>query len=104
MLVSPRTVAVGARWKPAAGHSVDASLNWVDRYAVDFKNTCSVPSYTTADMRYAYATKTWEWSLGVKNLTDLKYYTLATRCSGGVPTSIYPEAGRTVVLGLEMKL
>lgn len=104
MLVSPRTVAVGARWKPAAGHSVDASLNWVDRYAVDFKNTCSVSSYTTADMRYAYAAKTWELSLGVKNLTDLKYYTLAYSCSAGNPSSIYPEAGRTVVLGLEMRL
>lgn len=103
-LVSPRTVVVGARWKPAIAHSIDASLNWVDRYAVDFQNTCSVPSYTTADMRYAYATKAWEWSLGVKNLTDRKYFTYAYDCNAGVTGGIYPEAGRTLVLGLEVKL
>lgn len=104
MLVSPRTVAIAAQWKPTQGHAVDAAVNWVDRSAVDIQNTCSVPAYTTMDLRYAYTSKTWEWSLGVKNLTDRKYYTLAYRCSADNPSSIYPEAGRTVVLGLEMKL
>ncbi|MGQ0711232.1 MAG: TonB-dependent receptor [Rhodoferax sp.] len=104
-LVSPRTAALGARWTPGAGHSVDASVHWVDRAPADFQNSCSVPAYTTVDTRYAYAAKSWEWSLGVKNLTDRKYYTLAYSCTGaGNPSSIYPEAGRSVVLGLEIKL
>lgn len=105
MLVSPRTAALGARWKPTQGQVLDAAVNWVDRYAVDFQNTCSVPAYTTLDARYAYSTKTWEWSVGVKNLTDRKYYTQAYSCTAaGNPSSIYPEAGRSVVLGLEVKL
>lgn len=104
MLVSPRTLALGARWQPAAGHSVDASVNWVDRYAVDIKNTCSVPAYVTADVRYAFAEKNWSWSLGAKNISDRKYYTFAQACSGSEPTNIYPEPGRTIVLGLEVKL
>ncbi len=104
-LVSPRALALGARWKPATGHALDAAANWVDRASADFQNTCAVPAYTTLDMRYAYATKSWEGSVGVKNLTDRKYYTLAYGCTAaGNATSIYPEAGRSVVLGLEIKL
>jgi iron complex outermembrane receptor protein len=35
-----------------------------------------------------------EFALGVTNLTDKQYYTLAFRCVGGRTSSIYPEDGR----------
>ena len=53
-----------------------------------------MPSYTTADVRYAYQWQRVELALAVANLFDRRYYTQAFGCAAGVTTSIYPEAGR----------
>ena len=53
-----------------------------------------MPAYTTADLRYAYEWKQAEFSAGVTNLMDRKFYTLAFACAAGQPTSVYPEPGR----------
>jgi iron complex outermembrane receptor protein len=95
-LVPHQTAALGATWRPMAGHLLDGGINWVSEQSATFSNQCIVPSYTTLDARYAYTMGKLELALGVKNLADTKYYTLAYGCAAGVPTSIYPEPGRSV--------
>ena len=108
-LVPRRTLAVRADWRPVAGHSVNAGVNWVSGQTPDFTNLCRMPSYATADLRYAYQWGAAELALGIANLTDHRYYTQAfptsTQCaaSGGVTTAIYPESGRTVTASLRYK-
>jgi len=95
-LVPERLLALRADWTPVAGHRVTGGVNWVSSQHVDFANTCSVPSYTTADARYAYQWRQAEFSLGVTNLFDRRFFTQAFGCAGGEATSIYPEPGRAV--------
>ncbi|MFO1194002.1 MAG: TonB-dependent receptor [Rhodoferax sp.] len=96
MLVPKRTLAVRADWRPAAGHSLHAGVQWVSSQSPDFANTCRMPAYASVDLRYAYQWGAAELALGIANLTDRKYYTLAFACTaGGVATSVYPEPGRT---------
>lgn len=102
-LVPKKTVAVRADWRPAPNHSVDAGLNWVGTQNPDFANACTMPSFTTADVRYAYRFGAAELALGVANATNHKYYTQAYGCSAGVTQAIYPEAGRIVTASLRYK-
>lgn len=102
-LVPKQTLAVRADWRPAPGHTVDGGLKWVAEQNPDFANACKMPSYTTVDLRYAYQFGKAEFAVGVENLTDAKYYTQAYACATGDPTSIYPEAGRTVAASLRVK-
>ena len=62
-----------------------------------------MPAYATADARYAYQMRNVEFSLGVTNLTDQKYYTQAFRCTAGVTNGIYPEAGRAFSAAVRVK-
>jgi iron complex outermembrane receptor protein len=63
-----------------------------------------MPAYNTVDARYSYATKEAEFSFGINNIGDSKYYTLAYGCTGGgQPTSIYPEAGRALAATVKLK-
>jgi len=101
--LTPRhTLSVRADWSPAAGHRIDGGVNVVSSQSPDFDNACRMPSYTTADLRYAYQWNQAELALGVSNLTDAKYYTQAYSCSAGVVNSIYPEAGRAVTASLRV--
>lgn len=88
------TLAATAIWQPVAGHSVNAGVNWVSSQSVDVDNQCSISSYTTFSAGYSYQLRNMEFSFGVSNLTDLKYYTVAFTCTAGVINGIYPEAGR----------
>jgi iron complex outermembrane receptor protein len=101
--LTPRhTLSVRADWSPAAGHRIDGGINVVSSQSPDFDNACRMPSYTTADLRYAYQWNQAEFALGVSNLTDAKYYTQAFSCSAGVVNSIYPEAGRAVTASVRL--
>lgn len=102
-LVPGQTLALHADWRPAAGHTVGAGVNWVSEQRVDFANVCKIPAYITLDARYAYQFKNAELALGIGNLTDEKYYTYAYDCASGVTGGIYPEAGRTVTASLRVK-
>ena len=102
-LAPNRTFAVHADWTPLAGHLVSGGLNWVSSQHPDFANQCSIPAYTTADARYAYQRQNVEFSLGITNLFDRKFYTQAFRCASGVTNAIYPEAGRAVVAAVRFK-
>ncbi|MDP2368074.1 TonB-dependent receptor [Rhodoferax sp.] len=102
-LVPHQTVALRADWRPLPGHSVNGGVNWVASQSPDFNNACRMPSYVTSDVRYAYQFDRAELSLGINNLTDSKYYTLAYRCTAGVTQAIYPEAGRAVTASVRFK-
>lgn len=94
-LVPRQTLTLRADWLPMAGHRLTGGVNIVGSQSPDFANQCNMPSYTTADLRYAYQWNKAELSLGVSNLFDRSYYTQAFTCTGGVTNGIYPEAGRT---------
>jgi iron complex outermembrane receptor protein len=102
-LVPHQTLAIRADWRPLPGHSVNGGVNWVASQSPDFVNACRMPSYSTADVRYAYQWGAAELSLGINNLSDSKYYTLAYGCTAGVTQAIYPEAGRSVTAALRYK-
>jgi iron complex outermembrane receptor protein len=93
-LVPGGTFSLRADWTPAAAHRVTGGVNWVGSQHPDLANACTMPSYTTADVRYAYQWQRLELSLAVANLFDRRYYTQAFGCAAGATTSIYPEAGR----------
>jgi iron complex outermembrane recepter protein len=94
-LVPRGTLAVRADWVPVAGHRLNAGVNWVSSQHPDFENACKIPSYATADARYAWQFyRNAEFALGVTNLFDRKYYTQAFVCAGGTTQAIYPEPGR----------
>jgi iron complex outermembrane receptor protein len=102
-LAPSRTLALRADWQPAANHRVTGGLNWVSSQHPDFNNQCRMPSYTTADLRYAYAWQNAELSLGVANLFDRQHYTQAFGCVAGVTTAIYPEPGRAITAALRVR-
>jgi len=101
-LTPRRTLAVRADWSPAPGHRIDGGVNVVSSQSPDFANDCRMPSYTTADLRYAYQWSLAELAIGVSNLTDAKYYTQAFSCVNGAVSSIYPEAGRAVTASVRL--
>jgi len=102
-LVARRSLALRADWTPAAAHRVTGGVNWVGLQHPDFANACRMPSYATADARYAYEWQRVELSLAVANLFDKRYFTQAYGCAAGVTTAIYPEAGRTVTAAVRVK-
>jgi iron complex outermembrane receptor protein len=103
-LVPSNTVALGIEWVPVDRHLLNIGVTWVASQKPDFANTCTMPAYTTVDARYSYATKEAEFSFGINNIGDSKYYTLAYGCTGGgQPTSIYPEAGRALAATVKLK-
>jgi iron complex outermembrane receptor protein len=102
-LVPRETFAVRADWSPAAQHHLSGGVQWVSSQHPDFANSCSMPAYTTADVRYAYDWKQAEFSVGVTNLANRKFYTQAFACASGQPSSVYPEAGRAVTAAVRVK-
>lgn len=101
-LVAGTSLAVRADWRPMPAHSVNTGVVWVSSQNVDFNNACTVPSYATVDARYAYQWRNVEMSLGLSNLLDAKYYTMAFSCTAGITNGIYPEAGRAATAALRV--
>jgi len=101
-LTPKRTLALRADWTPAADHRLSGGVNWVSSQHVDYANTCTVPSYAVADLRYAFQWKQAELSLGVANLFDRKYYTQAFGCVAGAALAVYPEPGRAFTAALRV--
>ncbi len=102
-LVPAQTASFGVDWQPLGGHVLGAGVRWVSTQYVDFDNRCSIPAYSTVDVRYAYTTGKVEFALGVKNLADTKYYTQAFTCTAGVTNGVYPEPGRAVTASVQFK-
>ena len=103
-LTPRRSISLGADWNIGGGHKLNGRINTVSSQYPTFSNACSMPAYTTADAKYAFQTSNIELALGVTNLADKKYYTQAFSCSNGVPSSIYPEAGRGFVASVRVSI
>lgn len=95
-LTTRRTVSVGMDWQVAAEHRLSSQLFYASQRHPDFDNLCAMPSYVTLDLRYAFKFGAGDFSLGVANATDRRYFTQAFRCVAGVTEGIYPEAGRSL--------
>lgn len=104
-LVPRRTLALRADWQPLAQHRVSGGVHWVGPQYADFNNTRRIPSYATADVRYAYQWKQLEFSVAVNNLFDRKYYSQAfLRAPAYTDLYVYPEAGRTFFAAVKVSL
>lgn len=102
--LTPRhSLALRGEWRPSPSHQLAAVVNRVSSQYPDAANTCLIPSHTTLDLRYAYQFRQAQFALGLANLTDRDHYTQAFGCAGGVPTSIYPEAGRTLSASVRLQ-
>jgi iron complex outermembrane recepter protein len=104
-LVPRRSVAVRVDWTPMAAHSVNGGVNWVSSQVPTTSNACRIPSYATADARYAWQfSPKAELGIGVSNLFDRKFYTQAFGCTAdGQATWIYPEPGRQFTASLRVQ-
>lgn len=102
-LVPNRSAALGADWQVLAGHRIGAQLVHAGPRYATLDNSCRIPTVTTLDARYAYELPTVEWSVSVANLADRAYYTQAFGCSGSLPSSVYPEPGRTVTAAARLR-
>ncbi len=101
-LVPRHTLALHADWRPAPGHRIDGGVNFVASQYPDLANACTMPSYTTADLRYALQWRAAEFALGITNLANRKFYTQAFACANGAVTSIYPDPGRAVTASVRL--
>ncbi len=102
MLVPKRTLALRADWRPAADHSVGAGVVWVSSQSPDFANRCTIPSYATVDLRYAYTWRNAEFALGIANLADHKYYTQAFGCTAAGRDHRHLPRGRPYCYGFDV--
>jgi iron complex outermembrane receptor protein len=89
-------------WRFDANQTI--SLGWMhvaDQFiAGDFTNQNSMPSYRVVDARYAYQMGASDVSVVVRNLMDAKYYSYATTTN---IYSVYPDAGRSVMVAFRHK-
>ena len=87
--------------KLSPARTIALSSQWISsqRITDDFNNSCveKIPSYLTVNARYSEVIDAWTFSAAVNNLTNERYYNFRTRCNPNTK-SIYPEAGRTVLL------
>ncbi|WP_240635961.1 TonB-dependent receptor [Caldimonas tepidiphila] len=104
-LAPARTLALRTDWQAGAGHRLSGGLSWVSwqHPGGDFDNRFRMPSYLTADARYAWQWQQAEFALGVTNLFDRKHYTQAFLRGDGATLGIYPEAGRTVTASARVR-
>ena len=108
-LVPTHKLNVGARWDANTKTRVNATLLRVASQYMDNDepNTLGskIPAYTKIDLKAVYSLPGARLSLNVNNLTDAKYYTYAVRSAfTSDKYAVYPLAGRTLMLGLEIDL
>ncbi|WP_394756216.1 TonB-dependent receptor [Rhodoferax sp.] len=103
-LVPTSTLALRADWHPTSNHSFNAGVMRVSSQnsGGDFLDMFPMPAYTTVDLRYMYQLKNMEFSLGITNMLDKKYYSQAFVNFGGTDVGIYPEAGRAFTAALRV--
>lgn len=104
-LVPRRTLALRADWQPLPQHRVSGGVHWVGPQFADFNNAHRIPAYATADLRYAYQWKQFEFSVAANNLFDRKYYAQGfLRAPAYTDLYVYPEAGRTFFAAVKVSL
>ncbi len=76
------------------GFRVGGGVSYNDKTFGNTANTLFAPSSTVFDASLAYLRKDWDVTVGVKNLTDVTYYTaaLGVGAAEGAPRTVYIKA------------
>lgn len=76
------------------GFQIGTGLNYRDKIYGDLLNTNSIPSYLTLNAVLAYKTAKWDVSLGLRNITDERYFVNADGAGAivGEPASVFLAA------------
>jgi iron complex outermembrane receptor protein len=104
--VPRQLLSFNAAWRIAEARQLGATWRHVgkQRYDNDQSNTFRMmPSYDLVDIKYRHELKSWSWSLAVDNLFDKHYYSYGILNSTGTSFAAYPELGRRVMLGAEVR-
>ena len=76
------------------GFRIGGGLSYYDKMYGNLQNTVFVPNSLVFNAALSYIQPNWDLSLGVKNLTDVTYYTAALGSGGevGQPRTVYVKA------------
>jgi iron complex outermembrane recepter protein len=80
-----------------SGLTIGGGLTYRDSMFGDLLNTKGVPSFTTFDTVLSYAARRWDFSLGLRNLTDTTYFVAANGVGAfvGEPRSVFVKVKRS---------
>jgi iron complex outermembrane receptor protein len=104
--VPRQLLSFNATWRISEVRQLAATWRHVgkQRYDNDQVNAFrKMPSYDLVDIKYRHDLKTWSWSLAVDNMFDKRYYSYGILNSTGTSFAAYPELGRRVMLGAEVR-
>lgn len=105
-LVARQSVTARLTHRFSAARIVTINSQWISAQKIgdDFSNSCrdQIPSSLILNARYSHSIDAWTVSASVNNLSDERYYNLRTRCNPNA-RSIYPEAGRTLLLSAQRR-
>jgi len=76
------------------GFRVGAGVSFNGRTYANLGNVAWIPSSTVADAMFGYYAAHWDAQIGVKNITNVTYYTTAESAGGavGLPRTFYAKA------------
>jgi iron complex outermembrane recepter protein len=76
------------------GFRVGAGVSFNARTFANLGNVAWIPSSTVADAMFGYYAAHWDAQIGVKNITNVTYYTTAESAGGavGLPRTVYAKA------------
>ncbi len=107
-LVPDHTANAGFSWRVAEATRLNGVVRHVGKawYDNDQTNTfpSEMPAYTLVDLKVTQQWRDWSLSLAANNLLDKQYYNYGIRNGAGTSFNAYPQAGRTLLATLELKL
>jgi iron complex outermembrane receptor protein len=76
------------------GFQIGVGVNYRDKIFANVTDTNSIPSYVTLNAVLAYKQPRWDVSLGLRNITDERYFVTANGAgaSVGEPLSVFAAA------------
>jgi iron complex outermembrane receptor protein len=105
-LVPTQSLTAHLTYRMSATQQWLLSSQWVSdqRIAGDLDNTCAdrIAGYGTLNLRYSQKVDRWLLSAVVNNLADHRYYNFRSRCDAS-KKSVYPEAGRTLMVSAQRR-
>lgn len=107
-LVPRRLANAGLSWRIGERLRLNGAVRHVGEqyYDNDQLNTFPgrMPAYTVADFKLTYDRKDWALSLAANNVFDKRYHSYAIRNAAGTSFNAYPQAERTLLATLEIRL
>lgn len=107
-LVPQQLANVGVSWRLADRWKLAARGRYVGHQVYDNDQTNTfpgrMPSYSVWDLKLATDRGDWSMALSLNNLLDRQYYSYAIRNGAGTSFNAYPQAGRTILGTLQLRL